>query len=180
MPCHAIRSIQPKGDEFQSATIILILCQVTYRWISFESLDAAWSIDAAAHDFEAMKRSLQDSQEVLVLGKDDGLGAGIMLTQPHNVASESVNLRTKRAIKVNVLDLIQDSRTDVAVDGVLRMAIMVEFDRGLFLLCNQFLWLVRDLMEVPISQWLLTYRACSVRTPPQSYTVCAVFVTTDR
>lgn len=51
---------------------------------------------------------MQNGHEVLVLGEDDGFGAGIMLAQPYYVTSESVNLGTIRILKVDVFDLIQN------------------------------------------------------------------------
>lgn len=71
-----------------------------------------------------------------------------MLSKPDDMTCESINLCAKGTIEVNVFNLLQYTGADVAVDGVLRMSLMIEFDGRLFFLGDHFLWLVRDLMEV--------------------------------
>lgn len=71
-----------------------------------------------------------------------------MLSKPDDMTCKSINLCAKGTIELNVFNLLQNTGADVAVNGVLRMPIMIKFDGRLFFLGDHFLWLVRDLMEV--------------------------------
>lgn len=46
---------------------------------------------------------------MFVLREHDGFGPRVMLTQPYYVTRKTVNLRSERVVKVNVLDFVEDS-----------------------------------------------------------------------
>lgn len=89
-----------------------------------------------------------------------------MLPEPNDMPRKSIDLCTKRTVKLDVFNLLQKTRADIAVDCIFRMSFVIKFDWRLFFLGNELLWLVRDLMEVVEFQRFLAHRTGSVLAPP--------------
>lgn len=61
---------------------------------------------------------------------------------------KSVDLSAKGSIKTYILDLFQEPGADVTVDRILCMSSVIELERSCFLLCNNLLRLIGDLVKV--------------------------------
>lgn len=112
---------------------------ITYRRVLLEPFNSTWSIHAAIDNLEAAESSLQNREKVLVLTEDDRLGPRVMLAQPQDMAGEGIDLCAKRAIKIDIVDFLEKSRADIAVDCILGMPLVIKLGGRLFFLDNKLL-----------------------------------------
>ena len=81
---------------------------VTYTRFTGKPLYSILPINACKINPKLSKGSCQNIQEVSILRKDNRLGTRIVFSNPEYVPSNSVDFCSKRAIEVNVLDLVKN------------------------------------------------------------------------
>lgn len=99
----------------------------------FELLRATLPVNTGETDSELSECACEHIEEIFVLGENNRFRPRIVLTNPENMPSQSVDLCAKRPIQVHVLDLAQRGIADIGIDR--RLAILREFRalRSMFL-----------------------------------------------
>lgn len=92
----------------------------------FELFRATLPVNTGEIDSELSECACEHIEEIFVLRENNRFGARIVLTNPENLPSQSVNLCAKRPIEVDVLDLAQRGIADIGIDRR-RLAILREF-----------------------------------------------------
>ena len=88
---------------------------MTYAGILLELLHTIFLVDAGEADLELFKGSSQNVEEVSELGEYNRLGTRIILSDPDDMTSQSVDFGAERSLDINVLDLIQCRGIDARV-----------------------------------------------------------------
>ena len=96
---------------------------VTYGWIFFELPDAILRICTAKTNPELGECHTKHVEKTLVLRKYNGFGPRIMLAEPQDVAPQSIDLRSIRHSKMNLLNFLQHRRIDASVNGICEGAV---------------------------------------------------------
>lgn len=93
-----------------------------------EAADALRLVERRVPDAVVGERGPDHVEEILVLREDDGLGAGIVLSQPEDMAEQVGDLGgVDGSVEIDVLDLCQLLRVELGVDpGLLAWGDMLQ------------------------------------------------------
>jgi len=90
--------------------------KITHSWVILEPFRPTLPVNAGKTDPKLSERTSQHNQEILVLRENNWFRPWVVLTDPQDMPSQSVNLRAKRSIEVNILDLTQRGIADIGID----------------------------------------------------------------